>query len=131
MIQEFVDRFEGNKNQLEQMFTKEHPADYKDILKKVLTILKADEYCSPDPERIHRIDDGDYQGTLVFVVACGGYQPSDYWYVKVGYGSCSGCDTFEAIRGWDDTPTAENVKDYMTLALHLVQGLKKMGDDEV
>lgn len=67
-----------------------------------------DECDAPHPERIHQIDDGDYQGTLIFVIGAGGYQPSRYWYVKVGYGSCSGCDTLQAIRGYeDDAPTKE------------------------
>ena len=26
-----------------------------------------------------------------------GYQPSDYWYVRVSYGSCCGCDTLQSI----------------------------------
>ena len=29
----------------------------------------SEDYGVPDPERIHTIDDGDYQGTLVFVIA--------------------------------------------------------------
>ena len=134
MIQEFVDRFMANKDALASSFT-EHPDDYKSLVKKVIAVI-TDEDSSwgserPDPERIHAIDDGDYQGTLVFVIAEKGYQPSDYWYVKVSYGSCSGCDTLEAIRGYqDDAPTQEQIKDYMTLALHIVQGLKKMGDEE-
>ena len=43
-------------------------------------------YGGPGLERIHRIDDGDYQGTLVFVIGGKGYQLSTYWYVKVSYG---------------------------------------------
>ena len=51
--------------------------------------------------------------------------------MKVGYGSCSGCDTLEGIRHYnDDKPTEEQVRDYMTLALHIVQGMKRMGDGE-
>ncbi len=86
-----------------------------------------DAYDSMDPERIHRIDDGDYQGTLVFVIGASGYQPSTYWYVTVGYGSCSGCDTLEAIRFYgDDPPTSQQVTDYATLAPHIVEGLREM-----
>ena len=82
---------------------------------------------TPDPERIHRIDDGNYQGTLVYVIGEKGYQPDKYWYVKVDYGSCSGCDTLEGIRDYtDDAPTDEQAKDYMTVALHIVQGMKPM-----
>ena len=35
--------------------------------------------------------------------------------MKVGYGSCSGCDTLEGIRYYnDDKPTEEQVRDYAT-----------------
>lgn len=133
MIQAFVDKFMANKDALAASFT-EYPEGYEALVKKVISVI-TDEYSSwesesPDPERIHTIDDGDCQGTLVFVIAEKGYQPSNYWYVKVSYGSCSGCDTLEAIRDYQsDAPTQEQINDYMTLALHIVQGLKKMGDE--
>ena len=129
MIQEFIDLFMIKKPQLEIMF-KEHPESYKEIVKNVVSLLKTDDYSCISSERIHEIDDGDYQGTLLYVIGADGYQPDDYWYVKVGYGSCSGCDTLEAIRDYsDDAPTETQIKGYMTLCLHIVQGLKKMGDD--
>lgn len=72
------------------------------------------------------------QGALVYVIGATGYQPDKYWYVKVGYGSCSGCDTLEAIREYQDgKPTERQVNKYMTLALHIVQGLRLMGGSEV
>ena len=131
MDKKFVERFNENKGQLEEFFSKEHPVHYGDIVKAVVEAIRGgNEYDSPNPERIHEINDGDYQGTLVYVIGEGGYQPDDYWYVKVYYGSCSGCDTLEAIRGYKDgPPTEDQVEDYMTLALHIVQGLKKMGGD--
>jgi hypothetical protein len=131
MIQTFIDRFEARKEEIRATFALKQPTSYKEIVKAVVRVLADDgEYETPDPERIHSIDDGGYQGTLVFVIACSGYQPSTYWYVKVSYGSCSGCDTLEAIRSWDDEPpTKEQLDDYMTLALHIVQGIKKMGDE--
>ena len=134
MIQTFIDRFLAKKPELEAIFSAAHPSDYKEIVTNVIKLVTDEEEYgdfNPDPERVHQIDDGDYQGTLLFVVAAKGYQPSDYWYVKVGYGSCSGCDTLESIKNYDDeTPKPEQVKDYMTLALHVAEGLKKMGDDE-
>jgi hypothetical protein len=131
MIQGFVNRFlsDDGQAQLRAAFAK-HPEDYTAIVKAVVQVVSVEDYDDPDPERIHRIDDGDYQGTLVFVIAAKGYQPSDYWYVKVGYGSCSGCDTLQSISNYSDAPpTEEQVKEYMTLALHVVQGMKKMGED--
>lgn len=133
MIKEFVEKFERNKSKVEVCFREKHPEDYKEVVKNVVSVLADDEYGSIgiDPERIHVIDDGDYQGMLLFVIAETGNPPSDYWYVAVSYGSCSGCDTLQNIRSYsDEKPTDEQVKDYMTLALHIVQGLKKIRDDE-
>lgn len=131
MIQKFVDRFMAAEKDLLARFHVAHPNSYKEVMRAVVeTIRDPEEYDTPDPERIHEIDDGDYQGTLVYVIGAGGYQPSTYWYVKVGYGSCSGCDTLEAIGGYsNEPPTAEQAKEYWTLALHVVQGLKQMGED--
>lgn len=130
MIQEFVNRYMERKDLLAATFAK-HPDSYSEIVKNVISVITDNEAYSgfnPDPKRIHLIDDGDYQGTLVFVIGAKGYQPSDYWYVKVGYGSCSVCDTLQSISDYsDDPPTDRQLKDYMTLALHIVQGLKKMG----
>jgi len=133
MIQKFVDKFMEQKQELESIFSEKHPDDYKEIVINVIKIITdEDVYDVPDPERIHEIDDGDYQGTLVFIIGGTGYQPSDYWSVMIGYGSCSGCDTLEAIRGYsDDKPTKEQIKDYMTLSLHIVQGLSKMNEEVV
>lgn len=92
-------------------------------------VIKAvhDGYGTPNPECIHEIDDGEYQGTLLFVIPADGYQPYDYWYVKVNYGSCSGCDTLMAILEGDYGDTIdEKVDSLFTLALHIVQGLKKI-----
>jgi hypothetical protein len=128
MIKEFVEKWESNKVKVEQKFQQTHPENYEDVVKAVIEILGAgNDYDVPDPERIHAINDGDYQGTLLFVIGAKGYQPNDYWVVKVFYGSCSGCDTLQGIRDYeDDPPNPEQVKDYMALALHIVQGLEQI-----
>lgn len=130
MIQTFVDKFMASKARLRERFATERPDSYQDLVKRVVEVLHDDEdYNSIDPSRITTIDHGHYQGTLVFVIGASGYQPYDYWYVKIGYGSCSGCDTLQSIQEWGDTISEKEVDGYMTLALHIVQGLKKMGDD--
>lgn len=132
MIQEFVDRFFENKGQLEKFFSEKHPEDYTEIVREVVKTVCGDDHPRMDENRIHVIDDGDYQGTLVYVIGASGYQPYNYWYVKVYYGSCSGCDTLQSINSYSDEPPDEGqVKDYMTLALHIVQGLCKMDGDIV
>lgn len=133
MIKEFVKRFNENKSNLEERYRKKRPESYEDIVKWTIeAISDEDDYSdTPDPERIHIIDDGDCQGTLVFVIAEKGYQPHKYWYVRVRYGSCSGCDTLRAIEEWGDEISEKEVKGYMTLSLHVIQQLKAMGDGTV
>lgn len=129
MIEEFTKAWFANLHTMREKFTAKHPENYKEVVRAVVEMLAAasDAYDKPDPERIHEIDDGQYQGTLVYVIGAQGYQPNRYWYVKVGYGSCSGCDTLQAICGYSDRPPNDDqVRDYMTLALHIVQGLREM-----
>jgi hypothetical protein len=131
VIKKFVKAWFAKMHEVKSTFEAKHPDEYIDVVRAVIEAISDDEYDSPDPQRIHQIDDGDYQGTLVFVIAAKGYQPSRYWYCRVGYGSCSGCDTLQAIAGYSgEPPTDDQVKQYMTLALHVVQGLREMGGEE-
>jgi hypothetical protein len=128
MIQEFVRIWDEHKSEVEDSFRSEHPS-YGSIVEAVVKMIHDhwDGYENPDPSRIHRIDDGDYHGTLLYVIASDNYQPSTYWAVYVGYGSCSGCDTLQAISGYaDGPPSEEQIKDYMGLALNVLQGLKEI-----
>lgn len=137
MIQQFVDRFIENKEAVLANIRQAPPYSYRDVVEIALRHAVTDDYGQPDPSRIHELDDGDYQGTLVFVIAATGYQPYDYWYVKVSYGSCSGCDTLQAISDsmpyesrFEGKPAPESaVQDYYTLVLHIVQSLKPMQDE--
>jgi hypothetical protein len=142
MIEAFTKAWFANLHDMRAKFEANHPDDYKAVVKAVVEILPEDGLTDedggwagseqPDPERIHEINDGDYQGTLVYVIGAKGYQPSTYWFVRVGYGSCSGCDTLEAIRGYrDDKPDKDQVDQYMKLALDVVQGLRRMGGPNV
>ena len=129
MVMEFVERFMANKEAIRGEFADGHPDSYIDIVRLVVRHLRDDDraHLGPVPGRIHEINDGDYQGTLVYVIGGGGYQPSRYWWVMVDYGSCSGCDTLEGIREYgSDAPTESQIDEYMTLALHIVQGLRPM-----
>lgn len=147
MIKEFVERFDANRDNLREAFKKYHERigddeeyafddwkiEYKDIVKEVVKVIhdpNGYSFKEPDPERIHEIDDGHYQGTLVYVIAASGYQPDEYWYVRVSYGSCSCCDALEYATS--STRTVEQtLDDIMLLALHIVQGMRKMGGEEV
>lgn len=123
MIKKFVEQYEANKARLEKLWSTKHPESYAEIVKEVVKTIGE----PLDVNRITEIDHGNYQGTLVYVIAVEGYQPSDYFSVAINYGSCSVCDTLEGIRDYESgVPKAEQITQYMTLCLHVVQGLKYM-----
>ena len=100
---------------------------YTNILKVTLQVMFEDDYDEgygyPNYENIHVIDDGDYQGMLLFIVPEYGYQPSVYWKFTVFYGSCSYCDTLQSILE-DNDDKDQQIMDLMTLALHMIQSGK-------
>jgi hypothetical protein len=132
MISSIIEQWENNKSKLENYFRTTDQYEYcgyKQIVEKLfeLCITNADEHCGFNIKRMTVIDDGDYQGTKLFIIPKDTYQPSvdDYITTHTYYGSCSGCDTLQSICGYDyGLPTEEQVKLYMTLALHLVQKLR-------
>ncbi len=137
MITELVKQWEENKHKLEEYFktTKQHEYNrYETIVKKVFEVClpKSTDYSGWDLDKMTVIDDGGYQGTQIFIVPTDTYQLNveDYVMTDTYYGSCSACDTLQAINEYeDDLPTEEQVKKYMTLALHLVQKLKRLGTE--
>lgn len=133
MIEKFTKRYFEKLPELRAKFEAKHPGDYKALVRNVIEILSSDgDDRDMDPNRIHEIDDGDYQGTLVFVIAAKGYQPSNYWYCRISYGSCSACDSLQSISGYGyEPPTVEQVNQYMQLACHVVQQLRQMGGEKV
>lgn len=142
MIKDFVDAWEKNKWKLKEYFTNTRQEEYdsyeaivEQIFKIVINPYIDNELCGTpfNIDDINVLDDGDYQGTQIFILHKDTYQPSieDYVYVGNYYGSCSGCDTLLAINNYgDDIPTLAQVKDYMTLALHLIQKFKSFLDTD-
>lgn len=81
-----------------------------------------------DADKITVIDNGNYQGTVLFMIPRKTYQPSasDYLLTYSYYGSCSGCDTLLSIQDWSDgIPTENQVKEYMILCKDLVCNIVK------
>lgn len=141
MIKEFCLAWEKNKDKLEEYFrtTKQDEyGNYEDLVKLLFDIVInpsiESDYYRFDTENILVIDDGDYQGTQVFILHRDQYQPSveDYVYTNTYYGSCSYCDTLQGIQdyGWNKMPSESQVNDYMDLCLHLLQKCHYMIDEE-
>jgi hypothetical protein len=132
MIQEFIDCFLSNKETIRKVFARKHPTRYVDLVKIVIRLLEKKTPSGISSKRVHKIDDGDYSGVLLFIIGEGCYQPLKYWYVRIDYGSCAGCDTLEIIRQYDTgKPSKKQIDDYMMLALHIVERLKKIEGDIV
>lgn len=140
MIKEFVKKWDKYKNDLENYFrnTKQLEYDEYEKIVKILfeKVVNRDLECDRDKfntEDLVRIDDGEWQGTQIFILHKDSYQPNveEYVYTSTYYGSCSGCDTLRAISSYDGgLPDEKQIKDYMTLALHLLQKCHYMQGEE-
>jgi hypothetical protein len=142
MLKFCVEQWDKNKGKLEQDIInnlKEYnDYSYKELIKKVVALVindKDSDYGDDwDSEHITEIDNGDYQGTLLYMIPLKTYQPAEYDYLMtyVGYGSCSGCDTLQAIQMWywDDKDVEQGkkvqfIRDMMSLCKDLVQNIIK------
>lgn len=142
MIKDLCLAWESNKEVLRTYFEthkqEEYCNNYQTLLAKTFELV-INPYFKSIPgweaekniyniDNIHVIDDGDYQGTYIFLIPRDTYQPfaSEYLVTYVGYGSCSGCDTLMGIHDYrtDKLPGKEQTEEYMTLCLHMLQHCK-------
>lgn len=83
-----------------------------------------------DLEKITTIDNGDYQGILLFVIPFHTYQPRAHEYIMthIDYGSCSGCDALQAAQAWfddDSKLTEQQIIDFMAICKDIVSNAIK------
>ena len=103
--------------------------NYIDIVKMVCRTILNVNMIEGDPEidvdKITMIDNGDYQGTLLFMLPFCTYQPSesDYLMTFVNYGSCSGCDTLQGIQSDDALSNQDMTDSYLTLCRDIVNNI--------
>lgn len=107
---------------------------YKSITTKVFGMVSRymDESCNwyenLDLDNIVEINQGDYQGTLLYLIPFDTYQPNEgeYLMTYVGYGSCSCCDTLQGLELWGDYTENEYenaIKGHMTLARDILSNI--------
>lgn len=147
MIKEFVLAWDKNKDALKNYFTEtkmsEYANEYAELVRALFDIVINPELDKHDTgfaysqkydtstKSILVIDDGDYQGSQIFVLHQNTCQPdvNDYVYTNSYYGSCSGCDTLQGITEYTDgIPTAHQVDGFMALCLNLLQSCAYMVD---
>jgi len=136
MLKYCLKMWDKNRDKLQKDIesdTKLNSCDYKYLVEKVISIVFNDEDADYDhkwdAENIMEIDNGDYQGTMLFIIPKDTYKPNeaDYLITFVNYGSCSCCDTLLSIQDWEENPkpAKEQIKDYMTLCKDLVCNIVK------
>lgn len=97
--------------------------DYEDLVKLAFDKMFNHGKVILDLTQITTIDNGAYQGTQLYLIPFDTYQPSpeDYIMTHQYYGSCSGCDTLQAIQDWGNKPlTEEQIKNYTSLCRDLL-----------
>ena len=123
MLKIIRDKWDRNKDKLQETLIKGNTfneCSYIDLVKLSFKIIfnSDGEGDQLDIKKITEIDDGDYQGTLLYLIPFETYQPSEYEYLMthVSYGSCSGCDTLQSIQDYGKKfLTDQQVSDFMTL----------------
>lgn len=145
MLKFCVEQWDKNKDRLRQHIENNvedfNECSYSYLVESVVNYIFNDEfdddYDKWDSKNITVIDNGDYQGTQLYLIPKASYQPSEdeYLMTYVGYGSCSGCDTLQSVQMWDlnyeeDTEKKEKMKnnivtDIHNLCLHIVQNTIK------
>lgn len=143
MIKEFVMAWDKNKDKLEAYIRTHNQEEYayeyvglvKILFAFVINPFRAVNDTIPyDVDNMVTIDDGAYDGMQIFILHQNTYNPSigQYVYTNVWYGSCPYCDTLQGIHDYslDRLPTEEQVNDYMTLCLHLLQSCSRMIDGQ-
>lgn len=102
--------------------------DYEEIVKLTCHCIFNENVSDEDPminvDGITMIDNGSYQGTLLFMLPFDVDQPAEYEYLMtyVGYGSCSGCDTLQRIQA-DDEDDDETEKDLVDSYLSICKDI--------
>lgn len=131
MNAKIIEAWEKNKDKIRAEIEKAGTVEnYKFLVETILKSLDLNF----GVEKIREIDDGHYQGTLIYIWPENIYQPdvNEYWFVDISYGSCSGCDTLAYIdmKNYDKKT---QINEYMDLALHIVQKIKRLketGEDD-
>lgn len=131
MMKYCLKKWNKNKSTLEKAireYSNLEDLGYEELLKLLIdNVLNVGEgHYKLASNKITVIDNGDYQGTLLFAIPFDFYQPSegDYLMTYFGYGSCSGCDTLQYIR-YTNTDKEQQIKDYMSLCRDMLCNMIK------
>lgn len=131
MIRYCLDKWKKNKKALMEDLKNDktlNECDYYYLVQKVVAIiLNGSGYEELDMKwdtgNITEVDNGHYQGTLLYLIPSTIYHPSEdeYLMTYINYGSCSACDTLKSIQVWEDCKITDGqVNDFMRLCKDIV-----------
>ena len=77
--------------------------------------------------QLAKIDNGDYQGTLIFLISLEDYSPcaTNYLITYIDYGSCEGCDALLAAISSIDDDKKYAAKSILMICKDLISHIKK------
>jgi len=85
MIQDFIDKWNKNKNKLRSVIETQQWESYKELVKIIIDNIlnegEEEEYKQYNSDEITVVDDGDYQGTQLFLFHIDTYQPNVEKYI--------------------------------------------------
>lgn len=133
MLKYCLEKWNKNKENLEAQLREDdelYSCDYEYLVRLVVDHILNDDPSDYTWEsgEITVIDNGEYQGTLLFLIPERTYQPSEYQYLMtyIGYGSCSVCDYLQSIQPWEKRKLNDDeVKDFMGLCKDILTNIVK------
>jgi hypothetical protein len=130
MIKYCIEQWDKNQDKLKEVLKTDsnlNACDYKYIVELIIKhILNGDKQW--DYYDITEIGNGDYEGTLLYMIHENGYQPCEFDYLMtyIGYGSCSGCDVLLSIQNdREEKITDIQVDGFMKLCRDLIVNMIK------
>lgn len=132
MEKSIVKQWDKNKHRLEAYFRKTPMSEYANAYEEVVGSIFKFCISGYDIDKMQVCYCGGYEGDVIFKIPKKTRKGGNPTYVitETDYGSCSGCDTLLRIAGYLDIPeygcglpTDDQIKGFMTLCLHLVQGM--------
>lgn len=136
MIKFAVRKWEENREKLAEELWRDRKDGYtyKELAQKVVSVIlnegEEDKFAA---DRITQINNGDYQGTLLFLIPEDRYEPEEYEYLMtyVNYGSCGLCDVLEHYNemeyeeGEGKSRPEDRIKGYLSICRALLCNMIK------
>ena len=127
MERSIIKQWDKNKHKLEAYFKKTRMSEYGYAYEDLMEIIFKICIKGYDIDKMDVFYVGGNVGDVIFKIPkkTKDAETQKYLVTETDYGSCSGCDTLLRIGGYNyGLPTDDQVKGFMSLCLHLVQGME-------